>query len=154
MNARPLHRQLQSLAADETGIDQFCEQAVKYIKDSNDKFDWVGIYLAHENRLHLPSNYFQGPDPDHKEISFSEGICGASASEKSTITVDDVNSDPRYLACSIHTRSEIVVPIIYNDELLGVLDLDSDAPAAFGKEERTALEDAARVIGEYLGRNS
>jgi hypothetical protein len=75
------------------------------------------------------------------------GICGAAAAEKATIVVDDVNADPRYLACSLDTRSEIVVPIMRKGEVLGELDVDSDRPAAFGPEDK-------RLLGKALGSRS
>jgi GAF domain-containing protein len=78
------------------------------------------------------------------------GICGAAAAEKATIIVDDVHRDPRYLACSIATRSEIVVPILRGDEVIGEIDVDSDQPAAFGPQDQALLEAVARALAERL----
>jgi GAF domain-containing protein len=78
------------------------------------------------------------------------GICGAAATEKATIVVDDVNADPRYLACSLETRSEIVVPIMRGEQVLGELDIDSDKPAAFGPSDRALLERAAAALAKKL----
>ncbi|MBD3273992.1 MAG: GAF domain-containing protein [Candidatus Marinimicrobia bacterium] len=140
---------LMELAQNTQTTDAFSEKAVQIIQDSNSKYDWVGIYIALEERLHLPPTYFKGLDPEHKDIPYTEGICGAAASQNETIVIDDVNAEPRYLACSIYTKSEIVVPLTYNKQLLGVLDLDSHTPAAFGEQEQTELEAAAKIIGEY-----
>ena len=74
------------------------------------------------------------------------GICGAAAAEKATIIVDDVNADPRYLACSIDTKSEIVVPIMHGGDVLGEIDIDSDRPAAFGPADRELLEAVAALL--------
>ena len=63
-----------------------------------------------------------------------------------TISVDDVNSDPDYIACSLDTRSEIVVPILRGDRVFGEIDIDSDLPAAFTPEDRTFLEELARRL--------
>ncbi|MCF7804004.1 MAG: GAF domain-containing protein [Candidatus Marinimicrobia bacterium] len=146
-----LTSQLESLADDAPDPDSFCTDAVRLIKQSNGKYDWVGIYASRENRLSLPESWFQGATPEHTEISFDEGICGAAARERNTVVVDDVNSDPRYLACSIFTQSEIVVPILSEDgTLYGVLDLDSDTPAAFQSEEQQSLENAAAIIARYF----
>lgn len=130
--------------------DNFSVKCVQLIRNSNQKYDWVGIYIAQKDILHLPPRYFQGSDPEHKDISYSEGICGAAASQNKTIVVDDVNADSRYLACSIHTKSEIVVPLTCNKQLLGVLDLDSHTPAAFGEKEKIELEQAADIIAEFF----
>ena len=73
-------------------------------------YTWVGIYLLDGNELVLGP--FVGKPSPHTRIPLGRGICGAAATEKATIIVDDVNADPRYLACSIETQSEIVVPIM------------------------------------------
>ena len=73
-------------------------------------YNWVGIYLLDGNELVLGP--FVGKPSPHTRIPLGRGICGAAATEKATIIVDDVNADPRYLACSIETKSEIVVPIM------------------------------------------
>jgi GAF domain-containing protein len=67
-----------------------------------------------------------------------------------TIVVDDVNSDPRYLACSVETKSEIVVPIYVHGRVAGELDIDSHTPAAFGTQDRAFLEECAAIVGAAL----
>jgi len=89
---------------------------------------------------------FLGKPSPHTRIPLNRGICGAAASQKQTIVVDDVNSDPRYLACSIETKSEIVVPIMRGATVLGEIDIDSDKPAAFGAEDRALLEAVAKAL--------
>ena len=93
--------------------------------------------------------YLGKPSP-HTRIPLNRGICGAAASEKATIIVDDVNNDPRYLACSIETRSEIVVPIMRGDKVLGEIDVDSDGVAAFGEEDRELLEAVAKALAQKI----
>ena len=78
------------------------------------------------------------------------GICGAAASQKKTVIVDDVLSDSRFLACSIHTRSEIVVPLMDGDECIGEIDIDSNRPNNFTPEDRQMLEQVAVIIVERL----
>ena len=89
--------------------DAAMTQAVALLKARQPHYTWVGIYLLEGDTLVLGP--FLGKPSPHTRIPLGRGICGAAASEKATIVVDDVNSDPRYLACSIETRSEIVVPI-------------------------------------------
>jgi len=67
-----------------------------------------------------------------------------------TVIVDDVSADPRYLSCSIKTKSEIVVPIYAHGSVIGEIDIDSHAPAAFTEIDRAFLEDAARIVGAYF----
>jgi GAF domain-containing protein len=82
-------------------------------------------------------------------IPVGQGVCGAAAASGSTEIVDDVNADPRYLACFASTRSEIVVPIFHDGRVVGEIDIDSDRPAAFGEDDRAALERIALQIGPY-----
>ena len=67
-----------------------------------------------------------------------------------TIIVDDVNSDPRYLACSLETKSEIVVPIMRDGQVLGEIDIDSDRPAAFGADDQKLLETVAAALAKRM----
>ena len=111
-------------------------------------YTWTGIYLLDGNELVLGP--FVGKPSPHTRIPLGRGICGAAATEKATIIVDDVNADPRYLACSIETRSEIVVPIMLNGEVLGELDIDSDKTAAFDQHDQALLEQVAALLAPRL----
>ena len=126
-------------------------QAVQLLKDAMPHYSWVGIYLIDGDELVLGP--FLGKPSPHTRIPLGRGICGAAATEKATIIVDDVNADPRYLACSIETRSEIVVPIMNGPEVLGEIDIDSDQPAAFGPADRALLELVAPLLAEALSEN-
>ena len=116
------------------------------------KYNWVGFYLLERegNRDILVLGPFKGTMTPHTRIPLNQGICGAAASSGKTIVVDDVNSDPRYLACSLETKSEIVVPIFVHGKVAGELDIDSRFRAAFGPEERKQCEYAAALVGKYI----
>jgi GAF domain-containing protein len=120
--------------------------AVGVLKRQVPDYSWVGVYLLDGNELVLGP--FVGKPSPHTRIPLGRGICGAAAAEQATIVVDDVNADPRYLACSIETRSEIVVPIMREGEVLGEIDIDSDRPAAFGQEDKALLESVAALLAE------
>ena len=111
-------------------------------------YTWVGIYLLDGNELVLGP--FRGKPSPHTRIPLGRGICGSAAAEKATIVVDDVNTDPRYLACSPDTRAEIVVPIMNASEVLGEIDVDSDRAAAFGDDDRALLENVAHLLARRL----
>ena len=111
-------------------------------------YNWVGIYLVEGNELVLGP--FAGKPSPHTRIPLGRGICGAAATERATIIVDDVNADPRYLACSLDTRSEIVVPIMDGTDVLGEIDIDSDRPAAFGGADTSLLESVAAILARKL----
>jgi GAF domain-containing protein len=120
--------------------------AVALLKERLPHYTWVGIYLLEGDELVL-GPYLGKPSP-HTRIPLNRGICGAAASQQQTIIVDDVNSDPRYLACSIETKSEIVVPIMRGATVLGEIDIDSDRPAAFGEADRRLLESVAAELAK------
>jgi GAF domain-containing protein len=123
-------------------------EAVRLLKEGLPHFTWAGIYLLEGDELVL-GPYLGKPSP-HTRIPLGRGICGAAATERATIIVDDVNSDPRYLACSLETKSEIVVPIMQGDRVLGEIDIDSDRPAAFGVTDRELLERVAEALAAKI----
>jgi len=127
------------------------QQAVRLLKDAIPHYTWVGIYVLEGDELVL-GPYLGKPSP-HTRIPLGRGICGAAATEKATIVVDDVNADPRYLACSIETKSEIVVPIMRGSTVLGEIDIDSDQPAAFGDRDRALLEPVAALLADRLAED-
>jgi len=127
-------------------------RAVEAIRDSNPLYHWAGIYLLEGDELVLAHEV--GKPTPHRRISLDKGICGAAAREGRTIIVDDVNADPRYLACSLETRSEIVVPMVSHGRTLGEIDIDSDRPAAFDSSDGAALEEASLVISEFIEQSA
>ena len=86
----------------------------------------------------------------HTRIPLNQGICGAAASSGQTVVVDDVAKDPRYLACSLETKSEIVVPVFAHGKVVGELDIDSHFPAAFTREHQVFVQHCAMLVGTKL----
>lgn len=120
-------------------------RTVELLHEKFDHYTWVGIYRVEGGELVLGP--WQGPEAtEHVRIPVGEGICGAAAASGQTEVVDDVNADPRYLACFPSTRSEIVVPIHFQGDVIGEIDIDSDRPAAFDAEDRRFLEHVSRMI--------
>lgn len=124
------------------------QRAVEHLKAQLPHYTWVGIYLLEGQELVLGP--FLGKPSPHARIPLNRGICGAAASQQQTIIVDDVNSDPRYLACSLETKSEIVVPIMRDGQVLGEIDIDSDRPAAFGADDQRLLETVALALAKRM----
>ena len=139
---------VEDAVASERDATRAMERVVAILKSEMPSYTWVGIYLLEGDELVLGP--FLGKPSPHTRIPLGRGICGAAATEKQTIIVDDVNADPRYLACSLETRSEIVVPILSGSRVLGEIDIDSDRPAAFDAEDRTLLEAVASVLAARL----
>lgn len=96
--------------------------------------------------LTLRDEHYLGQPTSHARIPLESGICGAAASSRKTIVVDDARRDSRYIACGVSVQSEIVVPILAGEQVVGVLDLDSDTPAAFKEDDRRELEQVARAL--------
>lgn len=123
------------------------------LNDTIPTHNWVGIYLVEGDDLALAA--WRGPQPtEHVRIPLGQGICGAAAAAGATIVVDDVNADPRYLACFVNTRAEIVVPIMDEQRVYGELDIDSDHRGAFGQADRDLLEMLAARLAERIAATS
>ncbi len=138
-------RKAASQAADEHG---FLQTVVELVDGFSDGYNWTGFYMMCDD--HLEVGPYIGPETEHTKIALNSGICGAAATRKATVTVDDVRRDPRFLACSITTRSEIVVPLMDGDTVLGEIDIDSDRPAFFTSEDREMLEAVAEIVVERI----
>ena len=136
--------------------DRLMEGIARLLNKEMLKYNWVGFYMleAGANPPALVLGHYQGAMTVHTRISLHQGICGAAASTGRTVIVDDVNADPRYLACSLDTRSEIVVPIFVKGEVVGELDIDSHTLAAFTADDRQLVEHCARLIGIYLEKTT
>lgn len=131
-------------------------RVVKLLHESMLKYNWVGFYMIEQGSGQpqaLVLGEFQGAMTPHTRIQLHQGICGAAASSGKTVIVDDVTKDPRYLACSLETKSEIVVPIFVRGHVVGELDIDSHFPAAFKAEDRALVEFCATLVGQYLEKN-
>lgn len=120
------------------------------LKEAFPKYNWVGIYLLNGDNLHLET--YLGKPPVHTKVKVSEGICGAGVREKKTIMIGDVCGDSNYLSCDINVKSEIVVPIMKEGEILGVIDIDSIKRNAFTDEDKEFLEEVSKIIGDTYPR--
>jgi L-methionine (R)-S-oxide reductase len=154
-NARPkdLIPQIDAFATTATSAEQLMTQIVALLHKSLLKYNWVGFYMIHkeEKETVLLLGPFKGSMTPHTRIKLNQGICGAAASSGRTVVVNDVSSDPRYLACSLETKSEIVVPVFVRGEVVGELDIDSHFLAAFaGADDRALCEHAAGVLGRWM----
>ena len=136
-------------------VEDFMWETVKLLHDRMLKYNWVGFYMLEDQspgsqpRM-LVLGPFQGAMTPHTRIPLNQGICGAAASTGKTIVVDDVKLDNRYLACSIETKSEIVVPVFVRSKVVGELDIDSHFPAAFGDRRPRTRRILRFLVGKQL----
>jgi L-methionine (R)-S-oxide reductase len=151
--AQDVRAQIDLLGSSAKTVDRLMTDIVKVLHQNMLKYNWVGFYTLEESEPMLALGPFEGAMTPHTRIPLNQGICGAAASSGKTVVVDDVNSDSRYLACSIETKSEIVVPIFVRGKVVGELDIDSHFPAAFAPEDRELVEHCAAVVGKFLERS-
>ena len=142
--------ELQGLREEGYLSDALLRRAVRSIFSSEERFDWVGIYLlrSEDNALWL-HNYLGDPTP-HATIPVGEGVCGMAVANNENINVPDVTQNDNYLSCSPKVKSEMVVLIRGNDQIFGQIDIDSHQDAAFTDEDLAALEEVAGKLAEQM----
>src|SRR6266571_875005 len=116
-----VRKELPRLSSEARSADQLMEDITRLLFDKMLKYNWVGFYMLEPGAEPpmLVLGHFQGGMTPHTRIPLNQGICGAAASSGHTVVVDDVNADSRYLACSLETKSEIVVPIFAHGSVVG-----------------------------------
>jgi len=141
-----------TLAKESSSARDLMEKMVKLLPERVLKYNWVGFYMLEPGAKPpmLVLGAFEGAVTPHTRIPLNQGICGAAASSGQTVVVDDVNTDSRYLACSLETKSEIVVPVFAHGKVVGELDIDSHFPAAFTPEHQELVQYCAIVVGKKL----
>jgi len=124
--------------------DRVAARAAEAIRRAG-AYRWVGIYDVDENEIAIIA--WSGPQPPaHPRFAVTDGLCGAAVASRSPVVVGDVRRDPRYLTTLGDTRSEIVVPILEPGRVLGVIDVESERPDAFGELDRARLERATALL--------
>ena len=146
------HKAVERLNSEARSADQFMKDITVLLNQQMLKYNWVGFYMLERGAQPpvLVLGHYQGAMTPHTRISLNQGICGAAASSGKTVVVDDVATDSRYLACSLETKSEIVVPVFVRGVVAGELDIDSHFSAAFGSEDRELVEYCAQLVGKRL----
>jgi len=138
-----LRSEVETLVVSGAPDEEVLNDVVRRIHDARPLWDWSGIYLLVGNTLVL------GPrtaPADHSRIGIGEGVCGTAVSEDRNQIVEDVREVENYLACSIHTRSELVVLIRDTGKVVGEFDIDSDTVGAFTQEDEVLLEEMGALI--------
>ncbi len=139
---------IQRNADSATSRTDLLERVVNTLDNSFEYYSWTGFYLV--DGEHLQVGPYVGKPTPHTRIKIGEGICGAAAESAETVIVADVNEDSRYLACSIETKSEIVVPLIDDGTVIGEIDIDSDRISAFNESDAEFLASVAQIVVERL----
>src|SRR5271166_5906417 len=147
-----VRQEITELAQSARTAQELMHRMVKLLHERMLKYNWVGFYMLEPGAQPpmLVLGEFEGAMTPHTRIPLNQGICGAAASSGQTVVVDDVSKDPRYLACSLETRSEIVVPVFVHGTVVGELDIDSHFPAAFTPEHQHLVQYCAMLVGKKL----
>jgi L-methionine (R)-S-oxide reductase len=152
----PVHeellREFQNFARTAPTVQSVMERISQRLHEKMTRYNWVGFYLVDPaDPGILLVGPFVGSFTPNVRIPLDTGLCGAAATSWQTIVVDDVSTDPRYLAGSPMVNSEIVVPILVKNKLAGELDIESYFAGTFHKAEQDFVEACATVVGKYLG---
>lgn len=142
-----VQKQLVALIEDEPNQIANYSNASALLNQFLDRINWVGFYLAEGEKLILGP--FQGL-PACVRIPFGKGVCGTSASERKTLRIDDVHQFPGHIACDAASQSEIVIPLIKDETIIGVLDIDSPITDRFDEVDQHGLEEFVHILCKYL----
>jgi L-methionine (R)-S-oxide reductase len=127
-------------------------EVCRFLRHAFAHYPWVGIYRVDGTDLVLDA-WDGAQATEHTRIPIARGICGLAVRERRPVVVDDVRSDPNYLACFLETRAEIVVPIVYEGEIVGEIDIDGNSVKAFDESDRRFLEKVAAKLGDAVERS-
>lgn len=150
INPTEVVKELQEMRDSGYLSDALLRQAVKRIAASDERFDWVGVYLLNKEGDELWLHNYVGDPTEHAKIAVGQGVCGVAVEEKQNQNVPDVTERENYLACSPHVQSEMVVLIRAGDEIFGQIDLDSEEPAAFTDEDEDSLQAVSDKLAEQI----
>ena len=142
-----LSKQLDALLTGETDQIANLSNASALLNVFLSDVNWVGFYVMKDGELVLGP--FQGL-PACVRIPVGRGVCGTAVSKKETMVVEDVHAFPGHIACDAASNSEIVIPLIKNEEVIGVLDIDSPIKNRFSSEDKSGLEQFVAVLMSHL----
>lgn len=144
----PIVRALHAAFCRDAPRQELLQLAATKIRASGPPYSGVYLYMLHGDALVLEA--FDGRPTDHTEIPVGVGICGRAVAERQDLNVPDVSQADGYLACSVETKSELVVLIRRHDEILGQIDIDSDLRDPFTAAEHAAVTEVADALAALL----
>jgi GAF domain-containing protein len=146
-----LFKKISTILNGVTTVDEKLQSVCHLLKARVTHYDWVGFYRVDPDRSRdLILGPFAGAPTEHTRIPFGQGICGQAAERAETFMIQDVRQETNYLACSLLVKSEIVVPVFKNGQVIGELDIDSHQLAAFSAADQSFLEKVAARVSEIL----
>jgi len=150
---RELLKEFQEFARSVPTVNALMERMAQRLHEKMTRYNWAGFYLVDPaDSGYLIVGPFAGSFTPNARIALDIGLCGAAATSGKVVIVQDVSTDPRYLAGSSLVKSEIVVPIYVKKKLAAELDIESYFSGTFTKTEQEFVEACANVAGEYMGK--
>ncbi|ADV48229.1 GAF domain-containing protein [Cellulophaga sp. E16_2] len=134
----------------ELTTDARLQQICELLKENIPHYDWVGFYFKNGDKNELKLGPYAGAPTDHIIIPFGKGICGQVAVSNENFIVPDVKAQDNYIACSITVKAEIVIPLFVNGENIGQIDIDSNTPDPFTKDDEHFLEFINAEVAKIL----
>lgn len=131
-------------------VDNRLTELCELLKETIPYYTWVGFYFRNGDKEELKLGPYAGEPTDHTIIPFGKGICGQVALSNQNFVVPDVAAQDNYIACSIHVKAEIVVPLFVNGENIGQIDIDSNIPDPFTEEDERFLEWVNEEVAKIL----
>lgn len=148
-NFKLINTQLTALLENETNLIANLANASALLNDSIDQLNWTGFYLYDPKENKLVLGPFQG-HPACMHIAMNKGVCGQSAAQRQALAVDDVTKFPGYISCDAAARSELVIPLIKDQQLLGVLDLDAPVEKRFDAKLQAGIQSFVDELIKHL----
>ena len=143
---KDLGSEVGALAASDAPDERVLDEVVRLVHDAHPLWDWSGIYLLVDGTLVVGPFAGSEEPPEHSRIEVGDGVCGTAVAEDANQLVEDVRELDNYLACSLSTRSELVVLIRHGGKIVGQFDIDSDERGAFASEDELLLDELAAMI--------
>ena len=150
INARSVVTEIQEMREEGYLSDALLRYAVRTLHSSDDRYDWVGVYLLNDDRLELWLHNYVGAPTEHATITVGEGVCGTAVAHGANQNVPDVSEFDGYLSCSEHVKSELVVLIRAGSEIYGQFDIDSHQAGAFENQDEVAIQMIADKLAEQI----
>jgi len=145
-------KELQDLRDEGFLSDTLLRRVVKTTAASDDRFDWVGVYLVNPEENVVWLHNYVGRPTTHSKIPIGEGICGTAVANGENVNVPDVSAVEHYIECDRRTKSEMVVLIRGADEIFGLVNLESRTEEAFTDEDSAAIQSLADKVAEQLAQ--
>ncbi|GEM51089.1 GAF domain-containing protein [Empedobacter brevis] len=145
-----LHKRVDVIIDSTISTEDRLQKICQLLSDEVDYYNWVGFYFKNGDKNELKLGPYVGAATDHTIIPYGKGICGQVAESNETFVVPDVYAQDNYLACSIETKAEIVIPIFKNGENIGQIDIDSHTIDPFTEEDIKLLNYVCVRVSEII----